>query len=187
MIALEGPFAVLAVVLVVSGATKLGDPAPTTAMLAAVRLPASPFAARLVGIFELMVGIATFVVGGRVTAVVMAATYAGFALIGLRLLRLEDANVSCGCFGRASTRMSVVHVVANAVAALFALACAAVDVPGFVDARPDLPWLGIPQLGFILMGAALFIAVLTVLPDALDAARRVPRSASVREFGITET
>ena len=60
---------------------------------------------------------------------------------------------------------------------------------GWRFARPaDLPAAGVPQALLILLSAALTIAVLTVLPETMQAARRTPASAPAAEvpsFGLT--
>lgn len=182
MLELQGPFAVIATVLVVSGVQKLRDPAPTATMLRALHLPASTAAVVAVAVVEVLVGVVAFVEGGTLAALAVAALYGAFTVVSILLLRMGD--ISCGCFGRASTRMSPLHVGVNVVATVLALASAALDVPGFVEARPELPWAGIPQFAYIVLGAALVVAVLTVLPDALEAARRGPKREDVPEFSI---
>lgn len=183
---LEGPIAVLGVVLVVSGVLKLVDTAPTEAMLGAVGLPRSRAAVVVVALAEVVVGVSAFVFGGRLASAALAALYGGFAVISLVLVRRGERNVSCGCFGRSSATISPVHVAVDAVAALIGLAAAITSVPGFFDLQPDLPAFGLVQLAFVALAAWLTIAVLTVLPETLDAARRTPASdpSAVRTFGL---
>lgn len=185
MLVLEGPFAVVAIVLAVGGLFKLRDPAPTGAMFSALGLPGSSWAVRLAGLTELAVGLAAFAVGGRVLAAAVATLYLAFAVVTLVLLRRADEGVSCGCFGRLSARPSAVHVVANLGAAAVGATAAVAGVPGFVAARPDLPAAGVPQALAVAVGAWLLVAVLTVLPDVLDAARRGPAPRVVRTFEVT--
>lgn len=184
---LEGPIAVLGVVLVVSGVLKLVDTAPTEAMLGAVGLPRSRAAVVLIALAEIVVGVAAFVFGGVLVCLALAGLYAGFAVISLVLVRRGERSVSCGCFGRSSATISPVHVAVDAVAAVIALAGAVTAVPGFLDRQPAMEAYGLVDLFFIGLVAALTIAVLTVLPETLDAARREPAAGSgaVREFAIT--
>jgi len=185
VLVLEGPFAIVAIVLAVGGLFKLRDPAPTGAMFSALGLPGSSSVVRLVGLAELTVGVAAFVVGGRLLAAAVAVLYLAFAVVTLVLLRRADESVSCGCFGRLSARPSAVHVATNVGAVAVALVGALGGVPGFVAARPDLPAAGVPQALAIAVGAWLLVAVLTVLPDVLDAVRRGPAPSTVRTFGVT--
>lgn len=179
---LQGPFAVIATVLVVSGVQKLRDPQPTATMLRALHLPGWTAAVYALAATEVLVGVAAFVQGGWLAALAVAALYGAFTVVSVLLLR--RGAISCGCFGSASTRMSSLHVGVNVVATVLALAAAVLDVPGFVDARAELPWAGVPQFAYTVVGAALVVAVLTVLPDTLEAARRGPRRADVPEFSI---
>ena len=164
---------VIAGVLAIGGVAKLRDPEATVPMLRALGLPGSAVVARLLGLVELGVGVAAFLVGGRWLAVAVAVLFGAFALAVLRL-RAGGEAVSCGCFGRSSAPPTLVHAVVDLVAAAVAVAAAVVDAPGFLSMRPDLPAAGIPQLGLTALAVWLGVALLTVLPDALVAARRVP-------------
>lgn len=175
-------------VLAIGGAAKLRDPAATSPMLQALGLPSRPSLARLLGLVEVVVGAGAFFLGGVVWAALVAAFYAGFTPAVLRL-RAVGADVSCGCFGRSSAPPTLVHATVDAVAAVVALAAAVTAAPGFLDVRPELPAAGVPQLivSFVAMG--LGVTVLTALPEALVAARRVPasearRAAAVRTFQL---
>jgi hypothetical protein len=185
MVSLAGPVAVAALVLAVGGFYKLRDPAPTATMFATLGLPSSPGLVRGVGVVEIAAGTATFLVGGPVATGGVAALFAGFTLITLRLVRLGDAAASCGCFGRLSSRPSFVHVGVDAAAAVVAAIGALTGTPGFLELRSDLPAAGVPQLLLVALGAWLVVVTLTVLPDTLAAARRGPRQPSVRPFEIT--
>jgi hypothetical protein len=182
---LQGPVAVVAVVLAVGGVFKLRDPAPTVAMLRSIGLPAPPVAVRAVGVVEVSVGVGATLLGGPVLTGALAVLYAVFAAVTARLVRLGDRAADCGCFGRLSSAAGPGHVVANAAAAAVALAGAVTGTPGYLALRPGLVAAGIPQAALIALGAWLFTMVLTVLPDTLAAARRHPRAATTREFEVT--
>ncbi len=185
---LEGPMAVLGVVLVVSGIMKLADTAPTEAMFGAMRLPDSGLVVRLVALYEIVVGVGVVVFGGRVFAALVGASYAVFTIVSATLLARGERSVSCGCFGRSSATISPIHVAVDAIATAIAVLATIVGVPAFLDLAGDLPGAGIPQALLILLTAALTIAVLTVLPETMQAARRTPASSSsgaVPTFGLT--
>jgi hypothetical protein len=169
---LGGLLGVVAGVLAVGGVAKLLGPEATVPMLRALGLPSSPVLARLLGAVEVAVGVAAFLVGGRWLAIAVAALFTIFTVAVLRL-RAGGEAVSCGCFGRSSAPPTLVHVAVDAVAALVAIAAAAADAPGFLEVRPDLPGAGVPQLLLTVLAVWLGVAVLTVLPEALVAARRV--------------
>jgi hypothetical protein len=185
---LEGPMAVLGVVLVVSGVMKLADTAPTEAMFGAMKLPDSAAVVRCVALYEIVVGVGVVVFGGRVFAALVGASYAVFTVVSASLLARGERSVSCGCFGRSSATISPIHVAVDAVATVVAVAATIVGVPSFFDIAADLPGAGVPQALLILLSAALTIAVLTVLPETMQAARRTPASAragDVPSFGLT--
>ena len=187
---LGGLLGVVAGVLAVGGAAKLLDPHASSPMLSALGLPARPAAARALGAFEAALGLVPFFVGGPVCAGLVAVVYAGFALAVLRLRAVAGTGVSCGCFGRSSAPPTLVHAVVDGAAALVAGAAAVAAAPGFLEVRPDLPAAGIPQLVVTFVAVGLCVAVLTVLPEALVAARRTPageRARPVRAFALEGT
>jgi hypothetical protein len=186
MLELAGPLAVAALVLAAGGAFKLRDPAPTRAMWEALGVggPRLQWLLTLAsGAVELGLGLATFLFGGWALGLATAAAFAIFAVLASRLT--HGSAVSCGCFGKHSGRTTRLHVVIDATIALVALVAAAVDAPGFLSARSDLPGAGVAFVGFALLGAWFVIAALTVLPEALTAAERGPRTPAVRTFDIT--
>ena len=171
---------VVAGVLVVGGVAKLRDPAATTPMLGALGLPSRTSVARALGAIELGVGLATFLAGGPLFAAVTAVLFAGFTVSILRLRATTDGAVSCGCFGRASAPPSAVHVTVDAVAAAIAALAAVTVAPGFTGMRPDLPGAGVAYLLVVAVAVGLAVALMTALPEALTAARRVPASEAGR-------
>lgn len=189
MLELAGPLAVAALVLAAGGLFKLRDPEPTQQMLTAIGLPgrgALRVLAILSGFVELALGLATFFIGGSVLAACTAAAFVTFAVLAARLVR-APSPASCGCFGRHSGRTTWLHVAIDAAIAGLALAAAIGDAPGFANARPELAAAGVPFVGLAVLGAWFVVAALTVLPEALVAARPGPRATTVRTFEITGT
>jgi hypothetical protein len=185
MLEFAGPLAVVALVLATGGIFKLRDPRPTRAMFVSVGLADRPLLGRMAvasGVVEVVVGVAAFLWGGRVLAGATAVAFAMFTLLAVRLVRSSAA--SCGCFGRLSGRTTWVHVAVDAGIAVVALAATVADAPGFIAAQPDLPAAGLPFVAFAALGAWLVVVALTALPDALLAARRTPRHATVQKFEI---
>jgi hypothetical protein len=182
---LSGPLVIVAAVLAAGGVSKVVDPEPTRAMLASmgVRVPAG--AARAMGVVELVVGVAAALVGGPVLAGLVAVAYLTFAVVAARLVRLGDAAASCGCFGRLSSRATSLHVAADLVAAGVAVAAAVTGTSGAIGALEELGWVsGIAYLALAALGTWAFVAVLTVLPGALVAARREPAAPAVTQFQL---
>jgi uncharacterized membrane protein YphA (DoxX/SURF4 family) len=183
---LGGFLGVVAGILAVGGLAKLRGPEATVPMLQALGLPASPVLARLLGIVEVAVGIAAFLVGGAALGAAVAVLFVIFTVAVLRL-RSGGEAVSCGCFGRSSAPPTMIHVVVDVVAALVAAAAAITDAPGFVSMRSDLPAAGVPQLLLTALAVWLGVAVLTVLPEALVAARRLPATEAQRNARALRT
>jgi hypothetical protein len=189
MLEFAGPLAVAALVLAAGGVFKLVDPAPTRGMYVAVGLPdraAIGALAVVSGLVEVALGAAAFLWGGRLLAAGTAVAFFVFTALTTRLVRTAS-SVSCGCFGRQSGRATWVHVGVDAAVAGVAAAAAVVDAPGFLSARDELPAAGVPFLAFAALGTWLVIVALTVLPETLLAARRTPRSATVRTFELRST
>lgn len=110
MPALFVPYVAAAVLLVVAGAPKVLDPEPTARAAASARLPAGAGLVRLFGAAEAALGIVVLGVGGPVPALLVAATYAGFAAVVVRGLVRGDME-SCGCFNGEDSPPTVLHVV----------------------------------------------------------------------------
>jgi hypothetical protein len=135
---------------------------------------------------EVTLGVATFMVGGRVLAAGTAASFTIFAIVAWRLVRSPDRG-TCGCFGRHSSETTWFHVTIDLAVAAAALAAAMAEAPGLVDARLELPVGGLPFIGLAALGAWFVIAALTVLPAVSVAARRERRVPSVKTFQITSS
>ena len=162
MPALTGPLDALAVVLLLAGVAKLARPEPTVPALRAVGLgAASPTVVRMIGTTEVVVAAVVLAFGGAVAAGVTAVLYAGFALFALALLRSQEADADCGCFGHDSAPVTGIHVLVNAVAALVALGAVAAPVPPVIDALDELGWAAPAFALLVLVGAMLVRAVLT--------------------------
>ena len=154
---LDGAFWVVSLVLLASGVTKLLDPSALGAALVELGvLPAGAtargeLAGRLLGAFELLVGGAALVVGGRLTAALVALSYLVFTVIvaaswrrGLR---------SCGCFGASSSPPGAVHVALNAVSTCVALAAVVVPAPAVADGLDAAAWHPVLVVVLVLAGA----------------------------------
>lgn len=162
---LAGPLLMSAALLAAAALAKLRAPLPTRTALYAVGLPSATGVVVALALVEVAIAAAVVVVGGVVPALVLAATYAGFAgfvLVG------RDRLTSCGCFGRSDTPPGLVHVVTNGVVALTAVASVFDPVPAIDGVLTDQPWAGVPFLALVALGTALGHAVLTALPAALE-------------------
>ena len=171
MIALAGPFAIAAALLALGGAAKAAQPSDTAHALGMLGLPGSRLFVRAGGVAELVIGVGALVYGLRIFAVLVAVSYAVFAGFVALALRRGAPISSCGCFGKADTPPSIVHLVVNISAALVAVGLAADPVGGITDVVADQPLLGVPFLLLVAVGVYLTFLVLTLLPRTLATLR----------------
>jgi hypothetical protein len=168
---LAGPFVVAAALLGLGGASKAVEPSDTARALGALGLPSSRALVRTGGAAELVIGVGALAFGNRVFAVLVGLSYLGFlAFVVLALARHAPLS-SCGCFGKADTPPSAIHVTLDALAVL--VAGAVVVDPGVAlpDVLADQPLLGLPFLLLVAVGVYLAFLSLTLLPKALAAGR----------------
>lgn len=166
---LEAWFFIAAALLVLSGGSKVVDPAPTRGALAATRLPSGPWTAAAIGVVEIVAGIGGVVIGGW-WAVAVGVVYLGFAgFVGYALARRIPIQ-SCGCFGRTDTPPTAGHLAFNTISAGVA---AGIAIGGTTPLAVlgDQPLWGIPYLGFVLLGVWVVYLLLAELPRLRTAAR----------------
>jgi len=142
-----------ALLLVAAGAAKVVDPARTAGALAALGWPSAPALVRAGAFAELLLGAAALVVGGRGLALLVAASYLGFALFVMAAMRAKTPIATCGCFGQADTPPKPVHVTVDVLLAAAAVTAAATDAPALVDAAwwtwPVAAVLALAAYGFL--------------------------------------
>ncbi len=171
MSALAGPYLASAVLLVVAGGGKLVDPLPLVRALRSVHLPGGARAVRVLAGAEIALGLAAAVTGSRLTAALVALSYATFTAFVLRARSVGGVLASCGCFGRSDTPPTAVHV---AVTAAFAVAAAGVAVRPLGPISEVLfagAGAGLPLLLAVAAVAVTSYLVLALLPGLLVATR----------------
>jgi hypothetical protein len=139
--------------LVAAGAAKVADPSRTAGALAALGWLSAPALVRTGALAETLLGAAALVVGGRILALLVAASYLGFALFVMTALRAKTPIGTCGCFGRADTPPKPVHVTVDALLATGAVAAAATDAPALLDAS----WWTWPLAAILALAAYGFL------------------------------
>jgi hypothetical protein len=179
-----GFFAVVSATLAIGGGFKVRDARPTAEMLRSLRLPGAGALAVTSGPVEVVLGLAGLLVAGRAVALAVALVFLGFTVMTARLVTTPGV-ASCGCFGRLSARPSALHVAVNGAMAAGAAAAAMVDVPALVPTALADDGGGMLVFAGLALATWLVVAVLTVLPDTLAAARRQPAAPAVREFALT--
>jgi hypothetical protein len=164
---LEGWYFMTAVLLVLSGGSKVRDPEPTRGALRAAGLPSSRRLVLALSGGEIAVGSAAVGLVSPLIPALVAVLYLGFAaFVAYALIRRMPIQ-SCGCFGRSDTPPGWLHVGVNLSAVATALVVAGRGGADLVGMLSDQPGAGLPYLGFIAIGAFLLALVLAELPAVL--------------------
>ncbi|HUF85251.1 MAG TPA: MauE/DoxX family redox-associated membrane protein [Acidimicrobiia bacterium] len=164
---LAGPFVVAATLLGVGGASKVLEPADTARALGTLGLPSSPALVRAGGAAELVIAVGALTFGNRGFAVLLGLSYLGLlAFVVLALVRHAPLS-TCGCFGKADTPPSAIHVTVNGLAVLVAAAVVVEPGVGLPDVLAGQPLLGLPFLLLAAVSVYLTFLSLTVLPRAV--------------------
>lgn len=168
--------AAAAVLLIIAGTAKLARPSTAVVLLTSLGVPKSGLLGAervgvVLGAVEVGMGIIALVVGGTVIEVVVALVYVGFAVAVMRAIVVGTS--SCGCFGRAHTPPSPLHVFGNSIFA--GASFVASGGPGPLDVMDDQPAGGI---GFVVLVGALAgfsLVLFTTIPEARSARGREAR------------
>lgn len=152
--------------VLLAGVAKVLRPAATSEALAMSHRSAASGLVRSLGTAEIVLAVAVLTIGGPVAFALLAGAYAAFVLVAARQ---RVAGRGCGCFGDASTTVGPLHLLANAVAALMAVAAAVIAVPSLPALLPDQVVPAATSL--LLLGTAVGLGqmFLTSLPDLLRA------------------
>ncbi|MGI8806528.1 MAG: MauE/DoxX family redox-associated membrane protein [Acidimicrobiales bacterium] len=175
MATLAGPFIVTAALLAAGGAAKVVRPAPTARALGEMGVPASSIAVRIGAAAELAIAAGALAGGGRPFALLVAASFLGFAVFVAAALRRDVPLSSCGCFGVQDTPPTAVHLVLNLAAAV-AAGAVALGVSGGGGLTEVTAIDGSPLLrgAFVVLTATsvwLAYTALTLLPKLQGASR----------------
>lgn len=173
-----GPLHLFAVLLIVSGADKIGAPGPSTKAMNAASLfgdrRLGTWAGRSLGVVEVAVGGAVVAFGGVASAIAMAAVFGGFGLF-LVLLQRRAADVSCGCFGASDAPPGAIHILIDLAAASTAVVAALTAAPDLTLVVDEGIGVFVTHVVLVVTGALLVIAASSVLEDVNDK-RRILRS-----------
>ena len=164
MDALSGPYLASAALLVVAGGAKLVDPLPLVRALRSVGLPAPRLAVRVVAAGEAGLGLAAIVTGTALAAAGVAVSYAAFTGFVLLALRRGGVLASCGCFGKADTPPTLLHVAVTGALALVAAAVTTSPLGGLGALLAAQPGGGLPLLVATAAVAVTAYLVLALLP-----------------------
>lgn len=176
MEALAGPFAIAAALLAVAGAAKVIDPSMTSGALRRAGLAVPDGAVRAGALAELLLGATALVIKSSAAAAAVAISYFAFAAFVTWSLRTDRPVGTCGCFGKADTPPSAVHIGMNLGLAIVAAAVAATGAVDLLSVVAEQPLGGVPFLMWVGLGTWLVYLALSALPRTLAAARSVRRS-----------
>ena len=169
--AAAGPFAAVALLLVIAGVAKLARPRATVAALAAAGFRAHPLVGRAIGVGEIALAAAAVLSGSRPLALVVAAVYLAFAAFTIRIIARSGGKADCGCFGAAQAPATNAHVALNLGAAAIAATAAAFPPGTLASVLGDQPLAGVPFVALVLLCTWLGLTAYTLLPDLHEARR----------------
>ena len=164
---LEGWFFLSAALLLVSGGAKLADPAPTAGALRVAGIFSSNGAVYTLAVAEIATGVASLIGGGSWGGWPLAALYGGFGIFVAVALRRRLPISSCGCFGKADTPPSILHVLLNVAGVGGGVWAGLRSSPSLVSVLGDQPLAGLLYLGFLAAGTYAAYLLLTALPVLL--------------------
>jgi hypothetical protein len=160
----EGWFFLVAALLVWSGIRKFAASEPTSGALRAAGLPSSLLSVIGLGSVEVGVGSMALLFSGPAYAWAVAAVYAGFAGFVAMAMSRRLPIASCGCFGKADTPPTWVHLILNLAAVGGAIVFAAADGPSLPSILAQQPLAGIAYVGFLGLGVYCLYLLLSELP-----------------------
>jgi hypothetical protein len=175
MALLAGPYLVTAALLAAGGAAKVVKPAPTARAMGEMGLRVPAVAVRAGAAVELAIAAGALAGAGRAVALLVGASYVGFAaFVGAALARGVPL-ASCGCFGVEDTPPTAVHLGVNLAAAAVAgaVALGAGGAGGLTEITAMDGSLVLRGAFVVLTAASAWFAyaALTLLPKLNGAAR----------------
>ncbi len=177
MTALAGPFLIVCAILGLGGVAKVAAPHPARQAVRALGLNVPLSALRFLGLAEIVLAVTAAYFGGVALPATVGVAYLAFAGFVVLMLRTERGT-SCGCFGRAGTPPTWLHVALNVCFAAAALSATGID--SLRTTLSDQPAGGLPLLGLVALGSYLAFLAFTALPEALS-----PPYSTVAEFSVT--
>ncbi|MGH8958600.1 MAG: MauE/DoxX family redox-associated membrane protein [Acidimicrobiia bacterium] len=161
---MEGWFFLVAALLVWSGIRKFADSEPTSGALRAAGLPSSRLSVIGLGSVEIAVGSMALLVSGPLHAWAVAVVYAGFAAFVALAMGRRLPIASCGCFGKADTPPTWIHLMMNLTAVSGAVTFATADGPSLPSVLAEQPLAGIAYVGFLGIGVYCLYLLLSEVP-----------------------
>lgn len=145
---------IFSLLLIVTGAAKVVSPHDVERALVGLGLPRIPNAGAVIGLTEIVVGVAAFF--SAVALMVQGLAYLVFTIWVFLAMRMDVPLASCGCLGRDDTPPSWGHFALNLMAAAVSAAAAG---SGPVAWTFDLE--GVTRVVVVAVGLFLAYVVLT--------------------------
>ncbi len=182
---LIGLYFVAAGLLVGAGVAKAVRPGDTARALGSLpglrRLPLGSLrvATRVGAAAEATLGLVALAAPGPVTGGLVAASYIVFAVVTAIVRVRGGALSSCGCFGRADTPASWLHVVLDLLFGIAAVAVAtATPATATSSVLAHQPWAGVPLVFASAVGAWLTYLAMAPLAALESQVRRLSRAGA---------
>lgn len=171
----------LAILVGAAGIAKIVSPRAAGDAIALLPVPGRSLLGRAgpvraIGIGEVLVAGWMIVVGDLAAAIAMACCYLAFTLVTMLLLQRAPGSADCGCFGRARSPLSRIHLAAN-IGFLVAAGVTVALPPGpLMTAIGTQPAAGAPLLALVALLAVIGYLLVTALPALALARRRLERT-----------
>jgi hypothetical protein len=164
-----GPFAIVALLLVIGGSAKALRPRNTTIALRGAGLRVGEPAVRAGGAVEAALGFVALTRAGLVIGMLVAASYAAFsAFVAIALVRHLPIS-SCGCFGRFDTPPTAVHLAVTSGAVVAACMAAFDSTISPLDVATRAAPESVDFVVLVVAGALAAFVALALLPRVLAA------------------
>jgi hypothetical protein len=145
----------------------LADPGPTSGALRVAGLVSGRGVVYTLAVAEIATGAASLLAGGALAGWAMAVLFGAFLWFVAFALQRRIPISSCGCFGKADTPPSVVHLLLNAGGLAGGVWAALLPSRPLLSVLGDQPLAGLPYLGFLAAGTYAAYLLLTALPVLL--------------------
>lgn len=169
---LAGPYFAVAALLVLAGAHKVVRPGAAVLALGSVGARVPSWMVRVGALAECVVGFAAIFAGGALPATGVAASYAGFAVFVVVAFTKGGVVSSCGCFGKADTPPTGLHVAVNVACSALATSYATGSTLPLRDVVGEQPLAGAPFLAITGLCVWFVYLTLAMLPGLISPSSR---------------
>jgi hypothetical protein len=173
-VGLSGLYAVAALLLGVGAVAKVLAPASARRALADIGLRVPSGLVRAGALVEAALAASALAISNRVVAGAIALVFFTFFLFTLVAIRRPTTVRSCGCFGRADSPSSTVHVVINLTCAGIAAGAGATGTESVRATLWARPGLAVPYAALVLLATWFAYLCLSELSGLMALIRSQP-------------